>query len=51
MNKELSFVGLGLSATKTGNNFDIKVLTGMKSFHVKGMKNKHSFFSHNFIIS
>lgn len=27
---------MGISATKTGNNFDIKVLTGMKSFNVKG---------------
>jgi hypothetical protein len=31
-----SLLGLGISATKTGNNFEIKVLTGMKSFKVKG---------------
>ena len=39
-----SFVlGLGISATKTGNNFDIKVLTGMKSFNVKGTQNGNRF--------
>lgn len=32
----ISRIGLGISATKTGNNFDVKVLTGMKSFNVKG---------------
>ncbi|CAF1233028.1 unnamed protein product [Adineta steineri] len=31
-----TYPGLGISATKTGNDFDIKVLTGMKSFNVKG---------------
>ncbi|CAF4997369.1 unnamed protein product, partial [Rotaria socialis] len=30
-----TYPGLGLSATKDGSNFDIKVLTGMKSFNVK----------------
>ena len=28
---------MGVSVTKTGNDFDIKVLTGMKTFNVKGM--------------
>ena len=39
----ISFLGLGISATKTGNNFDIKVLTGMKSFNVKGTQNGNRF--------
>lgn len=30
------FLGLGVSATVTGNNYNIKCLTGMKSFTVKG---------------
>ena len=36
-------IGLGISATKTGNNFDIKVLTGMKSFNVKGTQTDNKF--------
>jgi hypothetical protein len=36
-------IGLGISATKTGNNFDIKVLTGMKSFNVKGAQTGNRF--------
>ena len=36
-------LGLGISATKNGNNFDIKVLTGMKSFNVKGTQNGNRF--------
>ena len=31
-----SRLGLGVAVTKTGNQFDVKVLTGMKSFNVKG---------------
>ncbi|CAM4823264.1 unnamed protein product [Rotaria magnacalcarata] len=31
-----SYPGLGVSATNDGNKFDIKVLTGIKSFNVKG---------------
>lgn len=38
-----TYPGLGISASKTGNNFDIKVLTGMKSFNVKGTKNGDKF--------
>ncbi len=34
---------MGISATKTGNNFDIKVLTGMKSFNVKGTQTGNKF--------
>jgi len=34
---------LGISATKTGNNFNIKVLTGMKSFNVKGTQTGNKF--------
>ncbi len=34
---------MGISATKTGNNFDIKVLTGMKSFNVKGTQMGNKF--------
>jgi hypothetical protein len=34
---------LGISASKTGNNFDIKVLTGMKSFNVKGTQTGNRF--------
>jgi hypothetical protein len=34
---------LGVSASKNGNNFDIKVLTGMKSFNVKGTQNGNRF--------
>jgi hypothetical protein len=37
------FLGLGVSATKTGNTFDIKVLTGMKSFNVKGTQTGNKF--------
>jgi hypothetical protein len=33
---------LGISATKAGNNFNIKVLTGMKSFSVKGIRRKQT---------
>ena len=29
---------MGMSAQMTGNQFDIRVLTGMKSFNVKGKK-------------
>ncbi|CAF0806671.1 unnamed protein product [Adineta ricciae] len=38
-----TYPGLGISATKNGNNFDIKVLTGMKSFNVKGTQNGNRF--------
>ena len=38
-----TYPGLGISATKTGNNFDIKVLTGMKSFNVKGTQTGNKF--------
>ena len=31
------FSGLGISAAMTGNDFDIKFLTGIKSFNVKGI--------------
>jgi hypothetical protein len=34
---------LGISATKIGNKFDIKVLTGMKSFNVKGTQMGNKF--------
>jgi len=34
--QKLLFLGLGISVTKTGNNFNARVLTGMKSFTVKG---------------
>ncbi len=34
---------MGISATNTGDNFDIKVLTGMKSFNVKGTQNGNLF--------
>ncbi len=34
---------MGISATKTGNNFNIKVLTGMKSFNVKGTQTGNKF--------
>lgn len=34
---------MGISATKTGNNFDVKVLTGMKSFNVKGTQTGNKF--------
>jgi hypothetical protein len=40
--KQRSFLGLGISATKAGNNFNIKVLTGMKSFSVKGIRRKQT---------
>jgi hypothetical protein len=40
--KQRSFLGLGISATKAGNNFNIKVLTGMKSFSVKGIRRKQN---------
>ncbi|CAF3297986.1 unnamed protein product [Rotaria sp. Silwood2] len=36
-------VSLGNSVTKTGNNFDIKVLTKMKLFHVKGIQTNNKF--------
>jgi hypothetical protein len=36
-------LGLGITATKTGNTFDIKVLTGLKSFKVKGKKTNYNF--------
>ncbi|UJR31139.1 hypothetical protein I4U23_018646 [Adineta vaga] len=38
-----AYPGLGISATKAGNNFNIKVLTGMKSFTVKGTQNGNKF--------
>ncbi|CAF4585559.1 unnamed protein product, partial [Rotaria socialis] len=38
-----SYPGLGLSATKDGNKFDIKVLTGMKLFNVKGTQTGETF--------
>ncbi|CAF0993491.1 unnamed protein product, partial [Didymodactylos carnosus] len=38
-----TYPGLGVKATKTGNNFDIEVLTGMKSFNVKGTQNANQF--------
>ncbi|CAF1431772.1 unnamed protein product, partial [Adineta ricciae] len=38
-----AYPGLGISATKTGNNFNIRVLTGMKSFAVKGTQNGNKF--------
>ncbi|CAF1402787.1 unnamed protein product, partial [Rotaria sordida] len=38
-----TYPGLGVSATKTGNQFDIKVLTGMKSFTVKGTQTGNKF--------
>ncbi|CAF4982614.1 unnamed protein product, partial [Rotaria socialis] len=38
-----TYPGLGLSATKDGSNFDIKVLTGMKSFNVKGTQSGSKF--------
>ena len=38
-----TYPGLGVSATKTGNKFDIKVLTGMKYFTVKGTQNGNRF--------
>ena len=40
---QISSLGLGISATKTGSNFDIKVLTGMKSFNVKGTQTGNKF--------
>jgi hypothetical protein len=36
-------LGLGITATKTGNTFDIKVLTGLKSFKVKGKQTGDKF--------
>ncbi|CAF1034217.1 unnamed protein product [Rotaria magnacalcarata] len=38
-----TYPGLGLSATKDGSKFDIKVLTGMKSFNVKGTQSGNKF--------
>ncbi|UJR15532.1 hypothetical protein I4U23_002471 [Adineta vaga] len=38
-----TYPGLGISATRNGNNFDVKVLTGMKSFNVKGTQNGNRF--------
>ncbi|CAF1498906.1 unnamed protein product [Rotaria sp. Silwood1] len=38
-----TYPGLGVSATKTGNKFDIRVLTGMKSFTVKGTQTGNKF--------
>ncbi|CAF3434120.1 unnamed protein product [Rotaria socialis] len=38
-----SYPGLGLSATKDGNKFDIKILTGMKSFNVQGTQTGETF--------
>ncbi|CAF0741101.1 unnamed protein product [Adineta steineri] len=38
-----AYPGLGISATKTGTNFDIKVLTGMKSFYIKGTQTGNKF--------
>jgi flagellar basal body rod protein FlgG len=44
MNKiKFLFLGLGISATKTGNKFDIKVLNGMKFFTVKGTQTGNKF--------
>jgi len=41
--KQRSFLGLGISATKAGNSFNIKVLTGMKSFSIKGIQTGNKF--------
>ncbi|CAF0906246.1 unnamed protein product [Didymodactylos carnosus] len=38
-----TYPGLGISAKKTDNNFDIEVLTGMKLFHIKGTQNENKF--------
>ncbi|CAF3221829.1 unnamed protein product [Rotaria sp. Silwood2] len=38
-----TYPGVGISATKTGNKFDIKVLTGMKYFIVKGTQTGNKF--------
>ncbi|CAF4324653.1 unnamed protein product, partial [Rotaria magnacalcarata] len=38
-----SYPGLGVSATNDGNKFDIKVLTGIKSFNVKGTQTGETF--------
>ena len=32
-----SRLGMGVAVTKTGNSFDVKILTGMKSFNVRGI--------------